>query len=335
MAIHIVNPNPVFDRTIVLPSLVPGTVMRTSKVDVTAGGKGVNVARVLRALGVESQLVLPVGRDDADRYRRLLDGEGAHYRDFVVSGSIRIASIYREVEQDRVTVINDAGSSSSSQEWEWFVDFVEAGVSPDDIVLIMGSLPAGLPSDAAANLVTRVKLRGAKVLLDTAPRWLAPAMAAQPEVIAPNIHEAAAALSEDSTSVFDDSTLSAHEARVQASSSAQVCASRTAGLACVTAGSAGVAYALGGDVHWLDAPKVPVVSAVGAGDSFVAGLVARWARDQKAGSSTDWHSALVFAVACAAASCEVVRAGGASAERIDEILRQLDTSTYANSGTTT
>ncbi|HBF26556.1 MAG TPA: hypothetical protein DDW61_02095, partial [Actinobacteria bacterium] len=45
MAIVVVNPNPVFDRTIVVERLVPGTVMRTLEVEVTAGGKGVNVAR--------------------------------------------------------------------------------------------------------------------------------------------------------------------------------------------------------------------------------------------------------------------------------------------------
>ena len=51
MAIVVVNPNPVFDRTIVVERLVPGTVMRTLEVEVTAGGKGVNVARALRVAG--------------------------------------------------------------------------------------------------------------------------------------------------------------------------------------------------------------------------------------------------------------------------------------------
>ena len=51
MAIVVVNPNPVFDRTIVVERLIPGTVMRTLEVEVTAGGKGVNVARALRDAG--------------------------------------------------------------------------------------------------------------------------------------------------------------------------------------------------------------------------------------------------------------------------------------------
>lgn len=332
MAIHIINPNPVFDRTIALPALVPGTVMRTSKVEVTAGGKGVNVARILRALGVESELVFPVGTQDSAQYLRLLAEEGAQFRAFQVSGSVRVASIYRELENDRVTVVNDAGSSPLPTEWSRFVEFTAAALGPDDIVLIMGSLPAGLPPDAAQELVATAKSRGARVLLDTAPLWLAPALVAHPDVIAPNIHEAAAALGEDSAALFDDSRLSPQQARDQASDYALECASRTFGLACVTAGAAGVAYALGDSLHWIDAPEISVVSAVGAGDSFVAGLVAHWALDEAAGSSIDWHAAVAFGVACAAASCEVVRAGGASAERIHEIWRSLDASRRADSG---
>ena len=93
MAIVVVNPNPVFDRTIVVERLVPGTVMRTLEVEVTAGGKGVNVARALRALQVPATLIAPVGRDDGQRYKRLLAEEGTDVDAFDVSGFVRIASI--------------------------------------------------------------------------------------------------------------------------------------------------------------------------------------------------------------------------------------------------
>ena len=65
MAIVVVNPNPVFDRPIVVERLIPGTVMRTLEVEVTAGGKGINVARALRALQVA--MALPK-RSNADGF---------------------------------------------------------------------------------------------------------------------------------------------------------------------------------------------------------------------------------------------------------------------------
>ncbi len=64
MALIIVNPNPVFDRTITVNELIPGAVMRTLNVELTAGGKGINVARVLRAFGRPAPLIIPTGAQD-------------------------------------------------------------------------------------------------------------------------------------------------------------------------------------------------------------------------------------------------------------------------------
>ena len=319
MGIVIVNANPVFDRTITLDEFLPGTVMRTMDVEVTAGGKGINVARVLRALRRDATLLVPVGRVDVDRYRLLLEAEGARVELFEVSGEVRVASIYREAAHQRVTVVNDAGYSLPVAEWDGFIEAVEARVNEDDLVLIMGSLPAGLPGDAAARLVKRVKDRGARTLVDTAPQWLAPVLEVGPDVVAPNIHEAASALTTSSAALFDDSRLSDDQARELAQEYALTCAARTSGLACVTAGSAGVAYAHDGHVGWVDAPKVDVVSPVGAGDSFVAGLAAQWGANVAEGVSADWDAAVAFGVACASASCEVVLAGGAHPDRISEL----------------
>ena len=319
MAIVIVNPNPVFDRTIALERLVPGSVIRTESVEVTAGGKGINVARVLRSLGIESSLLVPVGRGDREQYSALLDAEGAQATYFEVSGPIRVASIYREHAEDRVTVVNDAGFALPPHEWSQFVDFAASRVHAQDVVLVMGSLPAGLPSDAAAALVDAQHARGAQVLIDTAPRWLQSALHHGPDVVAPNIHEALAALDGAASSVFDDSSMSDEEHRVQAIELSRRIARVTGRIACVTAGSAGVAVTTTDETWWVDAPSVDVVSAVGAGDSFVAGLATRWAADLSSGSSVNWEQAARFGVACAAASCEVVRAGGADVDRIRDL----------------
>lgn len=61
----IVNPNPVFDRTINVVELIPGAVIRTLAVELTAGGKGINVARVLRADRIREILTGPEGAEPA------------------------------------------------------------------------------------------------------------------------------------------------------------------------------------------------------------------------------------------------------------------------------
>jgi 1-phosphofructokinase family hexose kinase len=324
VAVVVINPNPVFDRTILLERLVAGTVMRTVDVEVTAGGKGINVARVLRAFDVDANLIVPVGAEDHQRYQHLLEAEGATFEVFDVSGYVRIASIYREQDSEQVTVVNDAGYSLPEPEWDAFVSFCGQRVKPGDVALVMGSLPAGLPKDSAARLVAELRACGAAVLVDTAPTWLAPALAAAPNAIAPNVHEALAALSSGSSFVFDDTSLSDAEAREWAEESAMRAATATGGLACVTAGSAGVAFAEGGRVEWIDAPEVSVVSAVGAGDSFVAGLAMSWHEDLQAGREIDWRSAVGFGVACAATSCEGVRAGGVDPVRVRQLATTLN-----------
>lgn len=324
MAIVVVNPNPVFDRTISLPELVPGTVMRTHDVEVTAGGKGINVARVLRSLGDPVHLIVPVGREDHAAYRRLLDAEDAHATTFEVSGTVRVASIYRESAVGRVSVVNDAGFALPIGEWRDFIAFVESKVRAGDLVLIMGSLPTGLPNDAAAWLVDAMNSRGAFTLVDTAPQWLATALEARPNVVAPNVHEAAVTLADASSSVFDDSSLSHDQARTQALEYAHEIASRTGHLACVTAGAAGVAYVLDDRSGWVEAPTIDLVSAVGAGDSFVAGLASKWHAQLADGREPDWDEAVAFGVACAAASCEVVRAGGADPARVGALADLVD-----------
>ncbi|MEL0148041.1 MAG: PfkB family carbohydrate kinase, partial [Actinomycetota bacterium] len=88
-------------------------------------------------------------------------------------------------------------------------------------------------------------------------------MSAHPDLVAPNIHEAHAAVTSSAASVFDDSMVDDAGARAEAMELADRCAEKTTQMACVTAGSAGVAFSSGDERGWIDAPSVDVVSAVG------------------------------------------------------------------------
>jgi len=315
MGLLIVNPNPVFDRTITLDALVPGAVMRTLEVELTAGGKGINVARVLRALGRPAPLLIPVGIADRDRYRRLLDAEGAEAWLIDVPGSVRIASIYLERTSPRVTVINDAGDPCTGQTWQRVIDDTGEHLRPGDIALIMGSLPPGLPRDALVPLIRRCRDVGAQVLIDTAPTWLGDALRAGPQVVTPNLDEALAVLrggpahtmdAEEHPDVADRACRAAEQLR-----------DRGADRAIVTAGAHGVAMSGTDGTTWTPAIAVDVVSTVGAGDSFVAGLADTWNAN---GDDVDWAAAVRFGVATSAASCEQVRAGGVDPARVLALL---------------
>ena len=326
MALLIVNPNPVFDRTITLDALVPGAVMRTLGVEVTAGGKGINVARVLRALGRRAPLLIPVGTEDRERYLRLLDAEGADARIVDVPGSVRTASIYLERTSPRVTVVNDAGDTCAPQTWNRVVEATAELLVPGDIVLVMGSLPPGLPDEALAPIIERVHLAGARVLIDTAPAWLAGALAAGPDIVTPNLDEALAVLGGTPAHTMD---AAGHEdIEDRACRAAVDLRARGAVRAIVTAGVHGVAMSGHEGTSWTPALRVEAVSTVGAGDSFVAGLADIW-QHGNSDDDIDWKAAVRFGIATSAASCEQVRAGGIDPQRVTSLLER---STVASGG---
>ncbi len=323
MAVLIVNPNPVFDRTITIQELIPGAVMRTLEVETTAGGKGINVARVLRALGRPAPLLIPVGIDDTTRYRALLAAEDADATIVDVAGSVRTASIYLEQVQPRVTVVNDAGHPMTDADWSVVQTTILGAISPGDIVLVMGSFPPGLQPGTLPALVEAVHSAGAQVLLDVNPQWLAASLAAGPDVVTPNVDEAEAALDDDTAHVMDShQNDDDHALRARAERAALELCRRGARRALVTAGAAGVALAEAENVTWVPAFRIDPVSTVGAGDSFVAGLVHEWSSATDA-ASVDWTAAVQFGVATSASSCEQVRAGGIDPKRVEELLSQV------------
>lgn len=304
-----------------MPAVSPGAVIRATSAEVTCGGKGINVARALNALGTTNRLAVPLGELDRVTYEKLLAGEALAADVMGVPGGIRSATILLEAESDRVTVINEAGFLDDLEVWDEVCAWVVSTLAPGDLLAIMGSLPVGLPDDALVRLVAAAREAGARVLIDTAPTWLSPALAVAPDVVTPNLDEAEACLGLTDAQVMDSHDVAPHAARSRAESAAALLVDRGALVACVTAGSSGVALARESRVHWIPTVPVDVVSAVGAGDSFVAGFIHQMPAADADESA--WVRAAASGVASAAASCEQVLAGGVSRSRYDELLPKV------------
>ncbi|MDE0975259.1 MAG: PfkB family carbohydrate kinase [Candidatus Nanopelagicales bacterium] len=327
MALIIVNPNPVFDRTITVNELIPGAVMRTLNVELTAGGKGINVARVLRALGRAAPLIIPTGAQDRAQYESFLETEGAQAQLIDVLGPIRTSSIYLEQVSNRVTVVNDAGHPMSKADWNATHESIIAATESGDIVLVMGSFPPDLDPNSLVSLIDGIHDQDAEVLIDVNPQCLSASLSANPDVVTPNVDEAEAALQQGRADVMDSHILDHDLTRDRAEKAALKLCQRGARRAFVTAGAAGVAMASGDQIEWAASYPVEAVSAVGAGDSFVAGLAHEWSATGQ-GQVVDWATAMRFGVATSANSCEQVRAGGVSPVRVQEIMSSLREKSY-------
>lgn len=320
----IATPNLCLDRTQIVARLVPGAVMRVLEVEVTAGGKGVNVARVVRAFGRRATLVGLVADNDRARLIGLLRGEGADIVDVPMAGDVRMAMIMIERPAGRVTVLNEPGPVLKPATWVAYRDAVGRSLPDARVLACSGSLPPGAPLDGYGQLVEMAHRAGALALVDTAPAALRATLASAPDLVSPNLQEAEATLSGDHGSVLADADKDVQERALAAAR--QLC-ELGARRAAVTAGEHGVALALGGEqaVSWIPTVPVEVVSAVGAGDSFLAGVLLALDADLESGSTdVDWAGAVVRGTATASASCEQLRAGGVDPVRVDHLVEQIE-----------
>lgn len=304
----VAGPNLTLDRTIRLEELRAGQVLRADDVTVTPGGKGLNVARVARALGRGAALVgLVPGRTGAAAAEMIAD-EGVALLGVACDGEIRSAAVLRE-HDGRTTVINEPGPRLPPEVWPRYEAHVEGGLRRRARALVCsGSLPPGAPEDGHGRLVGRARAHGKLSVLDAAGLWLAGGVSAGPDVATPNLAEAEALLHGGGEAVD-----AGDEAPERALRSAAALHTRGVGIAVVTAGDAGAAAVSPQGAWWVSAPAVAARNPVGAGDAFTAALTLALTEGRSL------TSALSAAVATAAASVESDLGGAVDADRAREL----------------
>lgn len=309
----VAGPNLTTDRTVTIDELRPGEVLRFATATISPGGKGVNVARVARAIGFPALLVATVPGRTGRAVVDLLGEEGLDVVPVPTSGEIRAATIVLE-RSGRVTVLNEPGPALADADWVAYEQAVETHLSGNGFLVCIGSVPPGAPPDAFARLVRLAHSRDVSALVDATGDQLAAALDAGPDLATPNLAEAEGVLLGTETFPVEDG---APEVLPRALEAASELVARGAGTAVVTAGSAGMAVATGSERRWVDAARVVVRNPIGAGDSLVAGLVGTLERGE------GLHRAVLIGVAAAAASVETNVAGMVGPERVKAIVTQL------------
>jgi 1-phosphofructokinase len=308
----IVNPNLTVDRTIPLGELVPGDVIRTGRAAVTLGGKGINVARVGRAFGGRAPVLGFMPRESRATLQSLARAEGVELSGVEVGGALRGAAILIESE-GRVTVLNEPGPEVEESEWAALLEMIERHAAEHETVVCAGSLPPGSPVDAYARVVAAAHRAGARAVVDASGEALRATLAAEPDIVSPNLAEAE---SLSTGRLLEGVEPAGTDVPERAQRAAEDLLARGARHAIVSTGSRGAAaVGAGADPVFLPAPNVHVVNPIGAGDSLVGGLV--HALEQ----GRDWPAAAAFALATASASCEQELAGGVDPARARELDR--------------
>jgi 1-phosphofructokinase len=312
----IAGPNLTLDRTSRMPELRPGEVLRFDQVVVTAGGKGLNVARTARALGIDALLVGFVPGETGRAAAALIAREGVTLRGVPCGGEIRSTTIVLEAA-GRVTVMNEPGPPVTSADWDALEAEVAAALPGHGALVCSGSVPPGSPEDAYARLTAVARRAGRSCVVDAAGATLARALDAAPDVVCPNLAEAEGVLERSPAAQPVDAPA---DARPRALAAAEALVAHGARAALVTAAAAGAALARA-DARpvWLPAPAIAHVrNPVGAGDVLAGALGAALER----GASLD--EAARRGVATAAASVESPTAGDVDAARAAALLGAVE-----------
>jgi 1-phosphofructokinase family hexose kinase len=308
----IAGPNLTLDRILRIDELRPGEVLRFSEATIAPGGKGVNVARVARAMGFPAVLVALAPGRTGRAVVGLLGDEGLLVDAVPVEGEARAASIVLE-RSGRVTVLNEPGPTITPKEWEAYERAVDERLAGHRFLVCIGSTPPGTPPDAYAGLVRLARARGVRTLVDASGDSLGASLDAAPDLVTPSLAEAEELLQ---GGAFHPAEEHSPEVRYRALGAAAALVERGAASALVTVGD-GVAVDGDSKRWWVDAPSVEVSNPIGAGDSLVGGLIGSLERGD------EFRSAVRVGVAAASASVETSLPGLIDPERVRSLLSQV------------
>jgi tagatose 6-phosphate kinase len=282
--ILIVCLNLAVDRTIEIDCLGLGHVHRSHSGRREAGSKGVNVARVLKTLGVPCVLTGFLGGPAGQFIGQALDKESIACAPCPIQNESRSCYILIETRTARQTVVNELGPRISPDEMERLVTTFRGLLSEAELVLFSGSLPPGVPDETYARLIALTQEGGKRALLDSSGAALRYAIDARPFLVKVNDAEGAALLGRS----INDLAAAAEAGRA-------LCSGNTS-LVMITLGAKGAILTSKQEGYVFTAPDVSVKNSVGSGDAAFAGLAAGLVR----GLST--HEIGVLAVAAGAAN---------------------------------
>lgn len=182
--------NAALDVTWGVDSLRPRTSHRVDTVHERAGGKGINVARVLGFLGHAPVATGFVGGVTGRLIRDGLRTAGIRDAFLDVTGDSRRTLAVVARDDGDATVFNGRGPHVGPATWRLFSRHYAELLAGVSVVVLSGSTPPGLPADAYAQLIDTASAAGALTILDTSGAALLHALPARPDVIKPNAAEA-------------------------------------------------------------------------------------------------------------------------------------------------
>ncbi|MBI0363678.1 hexose kinase [Burkholderia oklahomensis] len=301
-----ITPNPAVDVATSVDRVTDTRKLRCGPARRDPGGGGINVARVLTRLGADCAALYLAGGDTGRALRGLLADERMRASGVDVADETRENFSVLETSTGREFRFVLPGPTLAPDEWPSCIDALARLADASRFLVMSGSLPPGMPDDCYARLARLANARGARTVVDTSGPALAAALDAGVYLVKPSLGELRALTG---LPLDDDAERLAAARAIVGSGRAQIVA--------LTLGDAGALVVSRDDAVRLPGARVAVRSAIGAGDSFVAGLVDALNRGASVADASRY--------ALAAASASLLSAGTAlcTKDDVERIYREL------------
>lgn len=264
-----VTMNPAIDKTVEIEQLVPNGLNRIQKVEYDAGGKGINVSKTIHELGGESLAMGFLGGNAGKTIENVLTSWNIQHDFIWVEGETRTNTKVFE-KSGGVTELNEPGPVINEARVEELIQKICEHTDKETLVVLAGSIPAGVDKNIYAAITESVHEKGGSVLMDADGELFRNALKASPDIIKPNQVEL-----EEYIGV--DYRLSMGELKALA----EKFQNNGIKTVAISMGKGGAMIVRDKFVARCPALSVKAHSTVGAGDAMVAALAYSW--DKKLG----------------------------------------------------
>ncbi len=303
-SIYTLSFNSSVDYTFYLSSISFGDINRIDETRADAGGKGLNVARMLFVLGCNAETLTFLGGNNGSILKNFLSAEGVKYRHVNTEGNTR--SIFNFISGAKTLRFNEKGPVISGKERKEFLALVNSlDFKKGGILSISGSLPPGIEKDTYGRIIEKARRKGATVALDADGDTLKEGIKGIPHIIKPNLWEleriAGCRINSSGRLVKILKKLS------------------DGGISAIllTLGENGAVFFSGGEFLYASSSPVKARSTIGCGDAFLSGFLCGFSRNQ---TNKD---CLRLAAACGAAKAVEEGTRMPSLKRVKELLRKV------------
>lgn len=257
--------NPALDKSTHVKQVIPEKKLRCDTPVFEPGGGGINVSRAIKKLGGSSCTWFLEGGPTGQKMCELLKEEGIDFWTIKTRNWTRENLIVTEDTTGNQYRFGMPGPETYEEEWKQYVNKLEQMPENElpEYVVASGSLPPGVPDDFYHSLAEIAHKRGFRLIADTSGDALIKAAGEGVYLLKPNLGELAALAGKEQISALEQEEIAK-----------QVLKEGKCQVLVVSLGPRGAMLASReGGISYIVPPTVPQQSAVGAGDSMVAGMV--------------------------------------------------------------